>query len=225
MLMIVKLVTCDVLPGNRDRFAQGQCAWATLSGVAGFCGQVGGWSKEEPGRAVIVGFWRDQGSYDGFMRDVHDSIFDANGQRGSYTSGSVTLWEELCEMPGARETLTESLQAASLIRTIRCCVRQDRVEHFQRIQRDVCRSNMRRSEGMLGGIFARGCHAPNRFLVCTFWRTEELYDRYRTEILPGLRAQAQPDGDCESMLGLTVRLESSWTVQPELGDSGIAPSV
>lgn len=205
--------------------SRGGSGWTALSGVAGFCGQVGGWSKDEPGRAVIVGFWRDQGSYDGFMRDVHDSIFGANGQCGSYTSGSVALWEELCEMPGACETLTESLQAASLIRRIRCCVRQDRVEHFRPIQRDVWRSNMRRAEGMLGGIFARDCHAPNPFLVYRFCRTEEQHDRYRTEILPGLRAQAQPDGDCESMLGLTVRMESSWTVQPELCDSGIAPSV
>ncbi len=79
MLMIVKLVTCGVPSGKRDRFAQGQCAWATLSGVAGFCGQVGGWRKDEAGQAVIVGFRHDQAIYDG--------LFVRFGGRKSCTTG------------------------------------------------------------------------------------------------------------------------------------------
>ena len=214
--MIVKLITCDVPPENRDRFSQGQREWSALSDVEGFEGQVGGWNSTNASQAVIMGFWRDQVSYDEFMRSTHDAVFGTNGQRGSYKSGSAVLWEQLHDMPGGCAKLTDSLGRAALIRTARCTVRADRLEHFQSAQRDVRRSDMRRAKGLLGRVFARDCHAPNLLFVCTFWRTEALHDRYRTEILADLCVQAQPDGDCESIVGMTVRMDASWTVQSEL---------
>ena len=99
--MIVKLIICDVRQSKREQFADGQRAWNALAKVAGFRGQSGGWSVDDSNRAIITAYWRDQSAYDRFMRDEHDAIFNHNAQKGTYLESDITLWHQVCDIPGS----------------------------------------------------------------------------------------------------------------------------
>lgn len=101
--MIVKWITCSVEPDMRPAFSQAQEGWRNLRGVDGFCGQVGGWKKEQQGwQAHLAGLWRDQESYRAFMERTHDAIIAVNRQAGTYAKISVTLEEVPDQQVAAR---------------------------------------------------------------------------------------------------------------------------
>ena len=220
--MFVKLIVCQVPEETRDRFTAGQRQWAALAGVDGFLGQVGGWqpSKATPAddaaehTAVIVGLWRDEDAYDHFMSDVHDSIFNANDQRGSYGAIDVTRWRRLLDIPGERATMPAAIAGGALLRLAHCTVRGERVDHFIEVQQRLWNLSMAAAVGMLAGAFSVSDSEPRQYLVGTLWRSEDAHARYVTEDLPGLRDRSDVEIDCESLTGYAVPLEEAWGVTP-----------
>lgn len=89
--MLVKWIICSVRPAHAARFDRGQRAWAALSTAPGFRGQLGGWDRGRSSTACIVGLWDDRAAYDAFMSTLHDPIYEANGQRGSFDGSTVVL--------------------------------------------------------------------------------------------------------------------------------------
>jgi len=87
--MLIKWVRCRV--ADREAFHRGQLAWAGLRGMPGFRGQCGGWSRHDPDRAHILGFWADEPSYRAFMAGAHDRL--AAAQIGSYAELEVRLFD------------------------------------------------------------------------------------------------------------------------------------
>ena len=46
--MLLKWIRCTVGARSREAFSRAQTQWSALQGVAGFRGQVGGWSAADP---------------------------------------------------------------------------------------------------------------------------------------------------------------------------------
>ncbi len=212
--MILKLIICQVPLEHRQAFSRGQECWAALGDLEGFAGQTGGWTRADSSEAVIVGLWRDESSYDHFMSDVHDSIFESGGQKGTYALSEIALWDRLFDIRGAYADVGAAFTAAGLIRIARCNVFPDRCEHFVDVQQSVWNPGMADAGGMLAGLFCRSRRDVRQFLVCTLWQSEDEHRRYIERVLPGLRLRAEVQRDCDSVTGWMVPIERSWTVSP-----------
>jgi len=210
--MLTKLIICRVSSEQRDRFSRGQTQWSCVSSCPGFRGQFGGWVADDDTLAVIVGLWADRGAYDAFMRDVHDVVFDGNGQQGTYDSIDVSLWDSALSIPGSVPSLSDAIGAASAVRLARCRVRPERVEHFVSVQRDVWNPGMAGAGGMLSGMFHTKHDGENEFLVCTLWQDLEAHRAYRAGVFTDLRRRTEVDRDCAHLEGWVVSLEDAWRV-------------
>lgn len=219
--MIVKLIICEVNGEQRERFSHSQEAWGELAGVDGFLGQTGGWELANRGRAVVIAFWRDPEVYSRFMSDVHDTIFKAHGQEGSYESISVSLWDQKRSIPGSAGQATDAIEPGRVIQIARCRVKPARQNHFIQVQQEVWSPGMAAAGGMLGGVFTASREDEDRFLVCTLWQSEDNHRNYQEKVLPGLERRAQADRDADSVAGLTVTVEPAWRVP---ASSNAAPS-
>ncbi|KUL31218.1 YdbC family protein [Actinoplanes awajinensis] len=107
--MLLKWVICEV--GDATRFTAGQSGWGSLRRWPGFLGQAGGWSTRVPGRAHILGCWRDRADYGAFMAAGHDRI--AAGQAGSYHGIEVRLCDDARSVG---RSIPEAFAAAEVVR-------------------------------------------------------------------------------------------------------------
>ncbi len=214
VILIVKRIVCDVLADKKTQFSQGQQEWRALAGQPGFAGQVGGWLDGDADKAVILGCWQDVGSYDRFMSEVHDSVFDVNGQKGTYSSGHVDRWQMVLPMPGERGSLSESIEDAGLIRIAHCRVKPSRFDHFIEVQQSIWNPGMASSGGMLAGAFNRHLEDETQFLVCTLWRSEADHRHYCSVNFPDLHRRAEVGQDCDDVFGMIVHIENAWDVAP-----------
>ncbi len=212
--MIVKLIQVDVSPDLVDRFSSGQTAWQDLSKVEGFCGQIGGWALDNPSRAVIVGLWRDRACFRNFMTDVHDGIFAGSGQKGTYESSDVSLWNRVLDVPGHFETVFSAVDDGFFLRIALCRLKPDRREHFIDAQKTIWNPGMASAGGMKAGVFCESTMSPDRYMVCTLWGSESDHRHYREGPFHELRRRAEVEVDCESVLGLLAGVEPSWRVPP-----------
>ena len=201
--MLVKWVRCHVV--DAAAFERGQRGWAALSGLPGFLGQCGGWSRREPGVAHVLACWRGAGEHAAFLRGAHDGI--AAGQAGSYDRIEVRLLDRVLDVGAG---VPPDLPAGAVARLAHCRVRPDRVAHFERAQAEVWNPGMRAAPGMRGGVFAR--RDPAEFLVFSVWRTVADHERYRVERLPELRRRAGAADDLVEVTGDLVDLVPAWTV-------------
>ena len=85
--MLVKWITCTVPPGHAVAFSRAQQRWAALRAVDGMVCQVGGWDRA----ACILAVWRDSLTYQSFMLEQHDEMFDATRQAGTFQASEVTV--------------------------------------------------------------------------------------------------------------------------------------
>ncbi len=210
--MLIKLIQCRVSEDQRERFSRGQTQWCALSGCKGFCGQIGGWVVEDDGLAVIIGLWSDHDAYDTFMRDVHDRVLDVTGQRGTYDSIDVSLWDSVLSIPGSASSISAGIESAGAVRMAKCRVRPDRVAHFVEVQRTLWNPGMAASGGMLIGLFSESSGSEQEFLVCTLWQDLDAHRRYRNGVFTDLRRQAEVDQDCERVEGWIVSVQHEWCV-------------
>ena len=215
--MLLKLIVCQVPRQSRARFSRGQEYWAALRDVEGFAGQTGGWSDAPAPEAVIIGLWRDEGSYDRFMHHAHDPIFESGGQKGTYESSSVKVWHHLFDILGSCADMQAAMERAGLLRIARCQLRNDRHEHFIDVQQSIWNPGMVGAGKMLAGVFCHSRRDEDQFLVCTLWRSETDHRHYVEQVFPELRRRAEVERDCASITGWIVALEPMWTVTPQSG--------
>jgi len=212
--MLLKLISCRVLPGRRAAFDEGQRQWTALASIPGFIGQCGGWRGDG---AVIIGLWMDAPSYDHFMQHEHDRIAANAGQAGSYEALRIELFDEQLDMPGgdagaAVADCRYRITHARHLRYAQCTVRPEGVDHFYAMQREVWAPGLRQAPGMLGGCFWRSRRATADFVVSTLWAGADEHARYTRTTLPALRARAQPDDDVSGLESIDLALEPGWTV-------------
>jgi quinol monooxygenase YgiN len=209
--MLLKRIACAVPAQTRERFAEAQTAWSALKGTAGFVAQIGGWRADDGHEAVMLGFWCDGASYDSFMQNVHDDIFNRSRQADTYTHMIVTRFDVGIAMDGAAPGLRDAIARAGFVRIAECDVRGERRDHFTECQRRIWDPAMR-DAGMLRGEFAVGVDEPNHFLVCSFWPDESTHARYAETSVPQLRERADVDLDCTSVTGRSFIIEPAWVV-------------
>ncbi len=210
--MIVKLMRCKVADESKETFSSSQCAWSALARVDGFIGQIGGWDTRDERLAVIVAWWQDQPSYDKFMREIHDPIYEKSGQAGTYQSCEVDRWEAQFDIAGEVGQVHDAIPDGELIRLAWCEVRPDRVEHFVEVQKSVWNPAMASAGGLLAGVFSRSDQHENHFLVCTLWRTIAAHDEYRQRYLYRLKDQSEVVKDVAHLEGYVVHVQPSWRV-------------
>ncbi len=211
----MKFITCVVPRENRSRFSIGQEAWAALADVDGFVAQTGGWSCGDDNLAVIVAFWESADAYESFVQEVHDVIFESNGQEGSFGETSVALFEDVFDVPGSSSSIREAALLGDFVRIADCHIERDRVDHFLDVQETFWKQGIGETAGMLGGVLARGRDDRLRYLVSTFWKSEDPHTRYRKGVFSSLRERAVPDSDCLSLSGTLVHVVPSWRVVSE----------
>jgi heme-degrading monooxygenase HmoA len=210
--MLLKWIRCTVPSRSRTEFSKAQEHWSALSDVAGFLGQVGGWSVARSPVACVLGLWRDREAYKSFMRDVHDAICDRSGQTQTYESIRVVLAQETINMPGSTTRLDKAVAAAGFLRVTDCLVRPGRSTSFVESQRSVWVPGMKAAGGMLAGSFGAVDASDRGYLVASLWEDEASHARYVQHDLAGLRARAGVDADAKEVVGTLVRLEPGWRV-------------
>lgn len=213
--MIAKLICCHVRAGQRERFSSGQVHWQLLQHLDGFLGQTGGWPEEDDFMAVIVGLWRDADSYERFMANAHDGLFEGSGQKGSYAESSIQLFEQRLDWTGEAGNLGEGVAYGKYLRIALCEVFPHRQAHFEQVQRDVWIPGMAQARGMLAGLFSISRTARDRYLVVTFWRDRLDHERYLRGHFRELRQRAEVELDVANLTGLRVPVEEAWRVGPQ----------
>lgn len=209
--MLFKWIVCKVQPDNRKQFSVSQEAWSSLASVNGFIAQFGGWDLKNDGDACILGIWQDKASYDYFMTEVHDEIFEANSQKSTYEEIATELFNVEMDMIGEKGNLVEALESGNYLRVADCIVKPENEEHFVNAQKDVWVPAMSDAKGMIGGNFSKSLN-DSRYIVTTLWSEKELHDSYSQKVVPVMREQANVSDDLKSMIGRLVKLESSWSV-------------
>jgi heme-degrading monooxygenase HmoA len=196
--MLLKWVACRV--ADRAAFHRGQLAWAELTGVPGFLGQFGGWSRGEPGLAHVFARWAGESAHRAFLNGPHDRI--AAAQAGTYQAIDVRLFQELFTINGDC--------AGTLLRLAHCQVRDGRQEHFMQAQTGVWNPGMAASPGMGGGVFAQ--RGASDFLVLSHWRSVADHEGYLRDRFPELRRRAGAAGDLHTISGDLIDIEPEWTL-------------
>ncbi|MBO9129656.1 DUF4937 domain-containing protein [Bacillus sp. 165] len=87
----MKWIVCSVPNEQTETFSAAQERWKELENIAGFQWQIGGWTKI--GEACILACWKNQNSYDNFMKQIHDQTYLQSNHQNTYDSISVTLYE------------------------------------------------------------------------------------------------------------------------------------
>lgn len=201
--VMIKWIRCRA--ADVDSFARGQRAWSALSGLPGFLGQCGGWSRDEPAVAHVFAWWNSRRDHQAFLTAAHDRL--AAGQADTYDTIEVRLLEHRLDIgPG----LPTAFSAGSVLRLAHCQVKADRQEHFVRTQSEVWNPGMRAAPGMRGGVFARA--GRTEFLVLSLWRSATDHERYRVDHFPALRHRARPADDLDAITGDLIELDPTWTV-------------
>lgn len=214
--MIIKSISCKVKEEHKDKFYTDQQKWKVLNGVKGFLGQFGGWSQNDKLKACIYSFWASEQHYTFFMKEVHDTIFINSGQGKTYYSINVQLFIEEMAFPSNKYIINQLLSETEFMRIATVQVKDEKVKHFEEMQRNVWNIGMSNAEGMQGGTFARSIKEDNSFLVLSGWKNEGFHQSYVNNVLPELLRRSNAKMDALIIEGEQFKLEETWSVIPQL---------
>lgn len=191
-------------------FDLAQRRWHQIANFPGFGGQQGGWSTQDPQRAVIIALWTSRAAHDAFLDTTHSDIAEA--QRTSYTSIDVGL----LDVEITTEQPPQLHQADRVLRTATCCLRPGHLSHVLDVQQQIWLPAMK-DAGMGSGLLASGYDDTNLepfIVVMTTWPSRRVHDDYQHHRVPQLRKQADVGSDFTSIAGDLIALEPGWTVPP-----------
>lgn len=211
--MWLKWIVCEVEEPQRAAFSAAQEQWSSMLGQSGLVGQFGGWDRNQPNTAGVLGLWENQKSLEAFMAPagLHDQIYAANHQGRTMRSCKVSLFQELFPMQGAFPSQRAAARKAIWLRVASCRVADSEYLLFLEAQRQIWLPGMRAAKGMLGGSFAGD--GADGFLVTSLWESEEDHTNYCTDVLPDLRAEVMQMGAFpESLVGFSIPLELRWNI-------------
>jgi heme-degrading monooxygenase HmoA len=206
--MLIKWVSCTTT--DPAAFTTAQAGWNALRDLPGFLGQAGGWSRPDPGRAQIVGCWRDRAAYQAFMSGAHDRI--AAGQAGTYDTIQVRVF------PAGQDIgrpLPSGFAEAALLRLAHCRVRPGHHPRFVRAQHTLWNPGMTAAPGFRSGAFAHD--PPDDHLVLTAWQTVADHDAYARDRFPILHRRSGVTDDLAAIAGDQILLDPAWTVTGRAG--------
>ncbi|MFJ8260625.1 YdbC family protein [Rummeliibacillus sp. NPDC094406] len=211
--MIIKSIFCKVNEGMKLEFSQHQLEWQTIHKADGFLGQIGGWSLKDPLKACIFSFWQDLESYQNFMEEIHDRIFIASGQKETYHSISVDLFQVEFGIPGPSSYILSTLEDCKFIRTTSSHFKEKNLHHFIEMQRNVWNSGIEKPTGLLGGEIAFSLKNKLHILVFTGWNNQT-HQNYLIDVFPDLKKVASPEQDILKEEDEQFVVENSWRVNP-----------
>jgi heme-degrading monooxygenase HmoA len=207
--MYIKWIVCNIPLSLKNDFSSAQEKWIKTKSAKGFIAQAGGWNINDETEACIISFWESEDALKYFMQNVHDQIVSDNKQNQLYSSITVDHFKNVQMMDGESSALKEPIKNAKLLRIADYRVK---AEHFEEVQEDIWRPNMRSAQGMLGGCFSESVNNINKYLVSTFWDSGENHDNYVNKILPGLREKADAANDLDTIIGKQILLVDSWKI-------------
>ncbi|MFC4078268.1 YdbC family protein [Salinithrix halophila] len=212
--MLVKWILCDVRREKRTLFSRAQTSWNALRYIEGFLGQVGGWNVNRPWEACVMGFWKDSQSFQRFMIDFHDRIFEGSAQAETYDSIRIALSLKVEEMKGEEKNLYTALRQGEFLRVSDMATRVGGDLNVAKEQREVWNPALSNAQGMLRGIFSRELEHRERYLVTSIWQDESSLQGFHDQQIPRLRERLDYRRDLEQFVSRTVRLNSRWRVLP-----------
>jgi len=196
----------------KDEFSFAQEKWIRTKSANGFIAQAGGWNLHDETEACIISFWESADALKYFMQNLHDQIVSENTQDKFYSSIMVDHFNSILPMEGESSTLLQAINDADFLRIADCKVKNDKVEHFEEVQKDIWRPGMKKANGMLGGCFSNSAQNKNKYLISTFWDSRENHNNYVNEILPELREKADAGNDLDIIFGKQILLVDSWKI-------------
>jgi quinol monooxygenase YgiN len=150
------------------------------------------------------------------MKEVQDTIFINSGQGKTYYSINVKLFIGKMAFPSKKYIINQLLSEAEFIRIATVQVKEEKVKHFEEMQRNVWNIGMSKAEGMLGGTFASSLKEDNSFLVLSGWENEGVHQSYVDNILPELLTSSNSKMDVLNIEGEQFKLEETWSVVSQL---------
>lgn len=221
--MYIKWIVCSVPTSLNDKFSSSQEEWNRTNSAKGFIAQAGGWNlnDDDETEACIISFWENKEALINFMTNLHDQILSKNNQDQFYTSISVDHFNSILLMEGDSSTLTETISNSKLLRIADCIVKQDKMGHFEEVQKDIWLPEMKKAKGMLGGNFSKSANNTNKYLVSTFWDSRENLNSYANNILLGLRERADVSNDLDMITSKQILLVDSWKTIIDNGNQSL----
>ncbi len=216
--MYIKWIVCNVKKELKKEFSKAQEKWISTQKAEGFIGQVGGWEVKNENMAYIISFWENKKSLECFMKKSHDKILFDSNQPDTYESISVVHFESVLEMEGSAGSLKDAIKLGKLLRVADCLVKFNRTKHFEKMQKTVWLPGMKKSEGMLGGLFSKAESNIPRYLVSTFWDSIEHHNNYVINKLPIFQSESKVEEDIDVIIGIQVLLKDAWRIMPKNED-------
>ncbi len=210
--MFIKWIICEAGLENREAFSLAQEQWVRTATAEGFIAQAGGWNLKNESEACIIAFWESEEHLKQFMDKLHDEIFLHNKQGNTYESIAVTHFESQMTMEGRIDSLKEMIKLGEVLRVADCFVKAGKISHFEKVQREIWKPEMKRAKGMLGGKFSKAASDEFRYLVTTFWASLEYHSHYVDTILPSCQERSDVMNDTEKVTGYLVSLVESWKI-------------
>lgn len=209
--LLIKRILCEVKENQCQTFSEYQAQWKGLEDIPGFLGQIGGWNKKLPMNACIYTFWKNQESYEYFMKNVHDEVFNPR-QADTYSSIKIEMFEEEFNIEGLESNIESVLKKSQFFRVAICEVKEGRVANFLDTQKSVWNQGMLQTKTMLGGEVGSAVKDKNRFLIFSGWKNEEAHEQYVQSYFPILKEKAQMELDLENISGEAFIVEKVWSV-------------
>lgn len=210
--MVVKWIVCDIKNNFKKEFSFAQEQWIETQKAIGFIGQVGGWDMENEKTACIISFWENENFLKLFMKNMHDKIFFNNKQSEYYNSIHVEYYNSLLGMEVQSSSLIDLLYKVKLLRIEICKVKQEKIDHFEMIKKNVWFPEMKKVKGMSGGFYSKSESDSLRFLVSTFWDNIGDYKGFTERELEGHKVNTDTKNDINQITGRQILLVDSWKI-------------
>ena len=210
--MYIKWIVCNVPVSLKDKFSFAQEKWIRTKSAKGFITQAGGWNLKDNSEAFIISFWESKDALEDFMKNLHHKIVSENTQDKYYSSIIVDHFNSILSMDGESSTLSQAINNAKLLRIADFYVQSNRIDHFEKVQKDIWKPGMKKANGMLGGSFSISVNNTNKYSISTFWDSLENHNNYVIEILPQLHEKADAVNDINRIIGKQILLVDSWKI-------------
>jgi len=112
------------------------------------------------------------------MEYLHDIIFLDNHQITSYSSIQIKHFNSLMNMEGESKNIIEAIYNSNFFRIADCIANDNKIHHFEEVQKSVWIPSMEKTAGMLGDKFSVNEQNKFNYLVSTFWSSENHHQYY-----------------------------------------------
>ena len=210
--MVVKWIVCDVKNNFKKEFSFAQEQWMETQNASGFIVQIGGWDVENKKTACIMSLWENENSLKLFIKNIHYNIFFAINQSEYYNSIHVEYFNSLFKIEPESSSLIAVLNNVKLLRIEICKIKQEKIEHFEMIQKNIRLPQMKKVKGMLGDYYSKSASDSLRYLVSAFWDNTGDYKSYMERELQGHKVNANTKNDINQITGRQILLVDSWKI-------------